>query len=122
MIAQNGGFAHGRQAVLLEESVSVLRQAGAPVELRLALRHVWANRGATAVDAGLLEEALANARAVGDRREIGWALLFLTQVALSRGDLAEARRRADEALATLRGLDADSLLNALLQLGRVALA
>ena len=111
-----------RQSELLEESVSVLRLAEAPVELSLALRHLWANRGATAADVGLLEEALTNARAVGDQREIGWGLLYLTQVALDRGDLAEARHLADEALARLRGLDSSSLLNALCQLGRVLLA
>ena len=69
-----------------------------------------------------MEEALAIARAAGDQREIGWGLLCLSQVALNRGDLAEARRLADEALATLRGLDPRSLLNAPVQLGRVALA
>jgi tetratricopeptide (TPR) repeat protein len=48
--------------------------------------------------------------------------MYLTQVALYRRDLAEARRLAEEAHATVRGLDASSLLNALVQLGRVALA
>jgi tetratricopeptide (TPR) repeat protein len=43
-------------------------------------------------------------------------------VALSRGDLGEARRLADEALAILRVLDPRSILNMGLQLGRVALA
>jgi tetratricopeptide (TPR) repeat protein len=122
MIAREGDFGYRDHVGLLEESISVLRQAGAPAELSLALRHRWGNMGATAVEAGLLEEALANARAAGDRREIGWGLLYLSQVALNRGDLPEARRLADEALAILRGLDPNSLLNAFLQLGRVALA
>jgi len=117
----------GLTAALLEESVSVLRQADAPAELSLALRHLWVNvkliqLGTTTVDAGLVEEALTIARGAGDQREIGWGLLFLTQVALNRGDLSEARRLVDEALATLRGLDPNSLLQALLVLGRVALA
>ena len=127
IIAQHGDFEHRRQVALLEESVTVLRQAGAPVELSLALRHVWSNRtygplGRTTADTGLLEESLAIARGAGDQRETGWGLLYLTQVALTRGDLGDARRLADEALAQLRGLDPNSLLNALLQLGRVALA
>jgi hypothetical protein len=69
-----------------------------------------------------LDEALANARAAEDQREIGWGLLSLSQVVLARGDLVEARRLADEALAALRDLDARSRLNVSLQLGRVALA
>jgi tetratricopeptide (TPR) repeat protein len=65
---------------------------------------------------------VAIARAAGDRRETGWGLPYLAQAALTRGDVGEARRLADEALPILRGLDPNSLLNALLQLGRVALA
>src|SRR5262249_54998943 len=61
-------------------------------------------------------------RGAGDRREIGWGLMFPTQRALARSDLAEARRLTEEALDTLRGLDPNSVLNALLQVGRIALA
>jgi non-specific serine/threonine protein kinase len=126
VIAQHGELAHEQQAALLEESVRVLRQADAPGELSLALRHLWINvnlvqLGTTSTDAGLLVEALAIVRGAGDQREIGWGLLCLAQVALKRGDLAEARRLADEMLATLRGLDPNSLLSALILLGRIAL-
>jgi predicted ATPase/DNA-binding CsgD family transcriptional regulator len=127
VIAQHGELAHEQQAALLEESVSVLRQVDAPAELSLALRHLWVNvkliqLGTPTVDAGLVEEALVIARGAGDQREIGWGLLFLTHVAINRGDLAGARRLVDEALTTLRGLDPNSLLQALILLGRVALA
>jgi non-specific serine/threonine protein kinase len=127
MVAQHGDLAHEQQAALLEESVSVLRRAGNPVELSLALRHLWSNRsygpfGTNGVDPGLLEESLVIARAAGDQREIGWGLLYLTQVALSGGDLPEARRLAEDALALVRDLDPNSRLNALAQVGRVALA
>jgi hypothetical protein len=96
MVAQHGDLAHEQQAALLEESVSVLRQAGDPVELSLALRHLWSNRsygpfGTSGADPGLLEESLLIARAAGDQREIEWGLLYLAQVALSRGDLSTAR-------------------------------
>ena len=74
------------------------------------------------MDTGPLEEALALARGAGNRREIGFNLLYLTQVALERGDLAEARRLADETLSTVRELNANTRLEALVQLGRVALA
>jgi tetratricopeptide (TPR) repeat protein len=91
----------------------------------VALRHLaflgW-NADAPTSETELLEEALANARTAGDRREIGWGLLSLSQVLLVGGDMTEARRLADEALATLRGLDARSRMNVSLQLGRVALA
>jgi non-specific serine/threonine protein kinase len=68
VIAHHGDFAHQQQVPLLEQSIVVLRQAGAPVDLSLALRHLWSNlymlhRGARAVETGLLEEALAIARA-----------------------------------------------------------
>lgn len=127
VVAQFGEVAHEQQAALLEEAVSVLRQADAPAELSLALRHLWVNvkliqPGTTTVDAGLVEEAVALARRAGDRREIGWGLLFLMQVALNRGDLAEARRLVEEAVTTLRDLDPNSILQALIGLGRVALA
>jgi ATP/maltotriose-dependent transcriptional regulator MalT len=49
-------------------------------------------------------------------------LLYIAQAALTRGDVTEARRLADEALAIVRRLDPNSLLNALIQLGRIALA
>jgi non-specific serine/threonine protein kinase len=115
----------GQSTALLEESVAVLRQTPALGELSLALRHLatvsW-SPGAASADTGLVDEALANARAAGDQREICWGLLYLSQVALSHGNLGEARRRADEAQAELRGLDPRSLLNVSLQLGRVALA
>ncbi|MBV9327671.1 MAG: XRE family transcriptional regulator [Chloroflexi bacterium] len=127
IIGQHGDFAKGQQAALLEDSVSILRQAGDPVELSLALRHLWSNRSygphaEMQADVGLLEESVGIARAAGDRRETGWGLLYLAQAALTRTDVAEARRLADEALQILRGLDPNSLLNALLLLGRVALA
>jgi non-specific serine/threonine protein kinase len=127
MIAPHGYLTLEQQRALLEESVSVLRQAGAGAELSLALRHLSEHRAhgplrTTSLDTELVEEALAIARGAGDRREIGWGLMFLTQRALARGDLAEARRLTDEALDTLRGLDPNSVLNALLQLGRIALA
>jgi non-specific serine/threonine protein kinase len=127
IIAQHADLVHEQQAALLEQSVRVLRRAGDPVELSLALRHLWSNssygpRGTPQRDTRLLDESLAIARAAGDRRETGWGLLYLAQVALDRGDSAEARRLADEALPFVRGLDPNSLLTALLQSGRVALA
>jgi non-specific serine/threonine protein kinase len=127
VIAQHGDLAHDQQAALLEESVRILRQADDPVELSLALRHLWSNRtfgprGAPNTDLDLLEESVSIARAAGDRRETGWGLLYVAQAALTRADAVEARRLAEEALPILRGLDPSSLLNALLQLGRVALA
>jgi hypothetical protein len=70
----------------------------------------------------MLEESVAIARAAGGRRDTGWGLLYLAQSALTRGDLAEARRLADEALSILRGLDPNSLLQVLCMRGRVALA
>jgi len=129
VIAQTGDFAHQQQQLLLQESVAVLRQVASPSDLTLALRHLWANRYVSTfeaddgpVDTGPLEEALALSRAAGDRREIGWNLVYLTQVALNRGDLTEVRSLADETLATVRELDARTRLHALSQLGRVALA
>jgi non-specific serine/threonine protein kinase len=122
----SGDFAHERQTALLEESVSVLRQAGHPAELSLALRHLWSNRsygplGNPTSDVGMLEESVAIARAAGDRRDTGWGLLYLAQAALERGAVAEARRLADEAELVLRGLDPNSRLQALCVLGRIAL-
>jgi Tetratricopeptide repeat len=127
IIGQHGYFANDQQAALLEESVRVLRLAGDPVELSLALRHLWSNRsygprGKPSRDVKQLEESVTIAREAGDRRDTGWGLLYLAQAALTRGDVAEARRLADEALAIVRGLDPNSLLSALIQLGRIALA
>jgi non-specific serine/threonine protein kinase len=125
--AQAGDFAHERQAALLEESVSVLREAGDPVELSLALRHLWSSRtygpfGKPNADVSMLEESVAIARAAGDRRDTGWGLLYLAQSALTRGDLGEARRLTEEAASVLRGLDPNSRLQSLCTLGRFALA
>jgi hypothetical protein len=122
IIAQQANMAHEQQAGLLRESVSVLRQAGDPVELSLALRHLWSNLnygplGKPHADAGLLEESVAIARDAGDQRDLGWGLLYLAQHAHTRGDLAKARRLADEALPILRGLDPYSLSNGLCVLG-----
>jgi predicted ATPase/DNA-binding CsgD family transcriptional regulator len=129
VIAQHGDFAHQEQQLLLQESVAVLRQVGAPSDLSLALRHAWSNQNigrlegdTEIVDTGPLEEALALAQGAGDRREIGFNLLYLTHVALNRADMAEARRLADETLTAVRELDANTRLQAVAQLGRVALA
>lgn len=125
VIAQEGELSPSRQTALLEESVMVLRQTGSLNELSLALRHLaflgW-RASAEGAETRLLEEALASARAAGDPREIGWGLLCSSHGPLCRGDLVEARRFADEALAILRGLDPRSMLNVSLQLGRIALA
>ena len=80
VIAQQGELAHEQQAALLEESVSVLRQADAPAELSLALRHLWIDvelvqPGTTTVDAARLEESQPVARGAADQREIGQGLL-----------------------------------------------
>jgi len=127
VVAGSGDFAHERQVALLEESVSVLRQAGDPVELSLALRHLWWSRtygpfGEPNPDVSVLEESLEIARAAGDRRDMGWGLLYLAQCGVTRGDMAEARRLTEEAVSVLRGLDPNSLLQSLCMLGRVALA
>jgi non-specific serine/threonine protein kinase len=127
IIAQNAGMAHEQQAGLLRESVSVLREAGDPVELSQALRHLGSNLnygplGTRAAGTAVLEESLAVARSVGDQRDIGWALLYLALGALTGGDVAEARRLTDEATPVLRALDPNSILNGLQLEGRVALA
>jgi len=126
MVAQHGDLAHEQQAALLEESASVLRQAGDLAELSLVLRHLWSNHmthnRATAADSALLEESLEVARRAGSARDIGWGLIYLTEMALRRRDLVRAGLMADEALAAMRKLDPFSLLNALTQVGRVALA
>jgi hypothetical protein len=104
-----------QQVALLEESVSVLRQAGDPVELSLALRHLWWSRtygpfGKPNPDVSVLEESVAIACAAGDRRDTGWGLLYLAQCTVTRGDMAEARSLTEEAVSVLRGLDPNSLL------------
>jgi hypothetical protein len=126
VVAQSGDFAHERHVALLEESVGVLRQAGDPAELSLALRHLWWSRtygpfGKPDPDVSVLEESVAIARAAGDRRDTGWGLLYLAQSAVTRGDMAEARSLTEEAVSVLRGLDPNSLLQSLCMLG-VALA
>jgi non-specific serine/threonine protein kinase len=127
IIAQNSGMAYDQQAELLRESVSVLREAGDPVELSQALRHLVSNLKygplkTTGTGTELLEESLAIARGAGDQRNAGWALLYLALDALTRGDVPEARRLTDEAVTILRRLDPNSILNALQLQGRVALA
>ncbi len=126
MVAQHADLAHEQQAALLEESVSVLRQAGDLAELSLVLRHLWSNHEthnrAMATDSALLDESLAVARRAGSVRDIGWGLIYLADAALSRRDVAEARCLSDEALAVVRELDSWSHMNALTVVGRVALA
>jgi non-specific serine/threonine protein kinase len=123
VIAQH--LRQGQPTVLLGQSVAVLRQTQAMGELSVALRHLasvsW-SAGAASPETSLVDEALLNARAAGDPREIGWGLLFLSQIALTSRELAKARQLADEAVAQLHGLDPRSRLNASLQLGRVAIA
>jgi predicted ATPase/DNA-binding XRE family transcriptional regulator len=126
MVAQHGDLAHEQQAALLEESVSVLRQADDLGELSLVLRHLWSNHmthnRVAATDSALLDESLAVARRAGSARDVGWGLIYLTEMALRRREVAKARRLADEALTVMRGLDLFSDVNALTQVGRVALA
>jgi non-specific serine/threonine protein kinase len=113
-----------RGLALLEEGVAILRRTTARVALSLSLRHlvlVGVSLGEDRREV-LLEEALANARAAGDRRETGLGLIYLARRAISRGDVGDARRLADEALVTLRGLDPASQEQALATLGLVALA
>jgi non-specific serine/threonine protein kinase len=127
IIAHHADMAHEQQAALLRESVSVLREAGDPVELSQALRHLWSNLnygplGTAHAHMEILEESLALARGVSDHRDIGWALLYLALDTLTHGDVAEAHRLTDEAVRILRKLDPNSVLNALQLEGRVALA
>jgi non-specific serine/threonine protein kinase len=127
IIAQNGSVAYDQHAGLLRESVSILREAGDPVELSRALRHLFSNLNygplrTTGTGTELLEESLAIARGAGDQRDVGWALLYLALDALTRGDVPEARILTDEAVPVLRRLDPNSILNALQLEGRVALA
>jgi non-specific serine/threonine protein kinase len=67
--------------------------------------------------------ALAAARAVGDQREVGYALRMLGVLAFRAGDLKRARALAEESLFLCRALqDAMGLSHSLAELGVVALA
>jgi len=73
------------------------RVAAAPIILgNLAVAAL--NQGQTALARARMEEQLASARQLGDRKLTGWALTKLGNAAAEAGDLAAARARQDEAL------------------------
>ena len=56
------------------------------------------NQGRLSLARARMEEQLASARELGDRKLTGWALTNLGMVAIEAGDLAAARPLQDEAL------------------------
>ena len=90
-----------RAAALFADAVSIWRRTGA--EQRLVGRR--AQRGARRPrswrprsGSGALEQALAMARELNDRPEVGYALTDLARVARAAGNLDAARPQLDEAL------------------------
>lgn len=90
------GFSHGRAS--FERCLELLRRVGDKHALAWALQHLAAEAiGQDRSDADLLvEEELAVAREVGDRRAVGASLIQLATLALRRGDLVRARRLMEQ--------------------------
>ena len=92
---------------MLEESLSLHRQLGAPAGIAIAL----SNLGATALQQGdlatarsFLEESLAIRRQLGDRVDIAVSLNELGGAVLEQGDYATARSLLEESLMLRRQL------------------
>jgi predicted ATPase/class 3 adenylate cyclase len=126
---------HARGLPLFEQAAAVAREVGdGPVRARalrhLAMFHISGSGGRgrrggrpALPERGLLEEALAAARAAGDRRETGYVLSVLGARVFAQGDRPAGLRMLAEALPLLRQVgDRDALSNSLRLAGTVALA
>ncbi|HET8742767.1 MAG TPA: tetratricopeptide repeat protein [Gaiella sp.] len=107
----------------VRETLAAALAAAPPDDLRLRARALWtlarlaAAQGEAVAAAAPLHEALELFRALGEKREVSFALTELAWMALDTGDLDVAERRAGEALENARSADderaASSALNAL---------
>jgi predicted ATPase/DNA-binding CsgD family transcriptional regulator len=111
-----------REAVHAERAVALARRSGDGTVLPIALRHLAINPAHQHEARALLEEAIAAARAAGDKREVGYATAAVAGLSLDAGDLAGAERASAEALALLRQVgDRDALMWGLRVSARVAM-
>jgi non-specific serine/threonine protein kinase len=124
--------AYDRALPLFEQAAAAAREIGDGPALACALRHLAMFRvsvsggfgGRPAVqERALLEEALAAARAAGERRETGYVLSLLGLLAFAQGDRSAGTRMLAEALHLLRQVgDRDALCSSLNVAGSLALA
>jgi predicted ATPase/serine/threonine protein kinase/DNA-binding CsgD family transcriptional regulator len=104
MTCQQGEYARG--LALCEESLAIYRQLENKMRMADVLCRLAEARYVSQIDpeliVSLLEESLATSRNLGDKMGLAACLRLSGQLALSQGNVTEARSLAEEALALYR--------------------